>query len=68
MPDLIITFTLAQSNRVAEAVGRRYLNLNRGATAAEVKAHLIDFLRGEVVNHEKVIESAKITIPPFDPT
>ena len=68
MPDLTITFTVAQANRVAAAVGNRYLNLGRDATLAEVKTWLIDFIRAGVINHEQAVQAATIVIPPLTPT
>ena len=68
MPDLTITFTLAQANRVAAAVGQRYLSLGRDATLAEVKTWLVDFIRAGVINHERAVQSGAIIIAPLDPT
>ena len=68
MPDLTITFTITQANRVAEAVGRQYLSLGRDATLPEVKTYLINFIRAGVINYEKARESGTIIIPPLDPT
>ena len=68
MPDLTITFTVGQAARVAEAVGRQYLGLGRDATAAEVKAYVVNFIRAGVINYERARESGTIIIPPLDPT
>ena len=68
MPDLTITFTVAQANRVAAAVGNRYLNLGRDATLAEVKTWLVDFIRAGVINHEQAVQAATIVISPLNPT
>ena len=68
MPDLTITFTVAQADRVATAVGQRYLNLGRDATLAEVKTWLIDFIRAGVINHEQAVQAAAIVVAPLTPT
>ena len=68
MPDVTIVLTVAQANRVMAAVGRRYLNLSRDATLAEVKTYLIDFLRAGVINHERAEQAGTIVVPPLDPT
>lgn len=65
MATLTITTTGAQDSRIVAAFGKR-LNLGRDATAAEVKAAVIQFVVGAVVEQEQLAAAA--TIQPFTPT
>ena len=77
MPTLTITTTSNQAQRIATAFGRlknrktpRPERLPRDATAAEVKADVIDFVKQVVINHEQdvAMEAARSTVPDIDPT
>ncbi len=76
MPTLTINTTGAQAQRVSVAYGR-LLNLRtpdksaeRDATAAEVKAEIINQIRGVVLSHERDIaaQAASDAVPDIDPT
>ncbi len=75
MPTLTITTNGAQAQRIATAFGR-LKNLRepdktpRDATAAEVKADVIDFIRSIVINHERDVaaQAASDAVPDIDPT
>jgi len=53
MATLTITTTSSEDARIAKAFGRQ-LSLGRNATAAEVKAGLIDFVKTVVRNSERL--------------
>ena len=76
MATLTINTTSAQDARIVTAFGRT-LNLRtpdksaqRDATAAEVKAAVIGFIRDTVVNYETglAIEVASAAVPDITPT
>ncbi len=76
MPTLTINTTAGQAQRVSVAYGR-LLNLRtpdksaeRDATAAEIKAAVINQIRGVVLEHERdvVMQAASDAVPGIDPT
>ncbi len=75
MPTLTITTNATQAQRIATAFGR-LKNLRepdktpRDATAAEVKADVIDFIRSTVLNYEQdvAMQAASGAVPDIDPT
>ena len=76
MPTLTINTTSAQAQRVSVAYGR-LLNLRtpdksaeRDATAAEIKAAVIDQIRSIVLVHERetAMQAASDAVPDIDPT
>ena len=68
MPDIILTLTVAQANRVAVALGQ-YGNLvdgmgnPRDATPAEIKAYLIRQLRSVVITQERRTAESAVPTP-----
>ena len=62
MPDLIISMTAPQAQRVAAALGDA-LNLGQPATMAEAKAFIIHKLKSRVINYERKQLTAAITEP-----
>ncbi len=75
MPTLTITTNAAQAARIVTAFGRlknrRAPDKSpRNATAAEVKAEVIDFIRQVVVNYERDVaaQAASDAVPGIDPT
>lgn len=67
MPDLIITLTVSQANRLATAFGKR-LGLPGDATIVQVKAYLITQLKEVVRAEEKAVQEAALVVSPFEPT
>lgn len=68
MPVMTINTTAPQAQRLAVAFGRE-LGLGRNATADEIKAAVITYLRRVVILQERGIAEAQITPPSvFDPT
>lgn len=68
MATLTINTTGAQDTRIVAAFGR-YLQLGRNATAAEVKAEVIKFLRAVVAQQEEAMDREAIPVrSPIDPT
>jgi hypothetical protein len=67
MPTQTITTTAPQAQRVATAFGAK-LNLGRDATAAEVKADVIAYMRNVVINYEREEAQKQIVDSAFDPT
>ena len=71
MPDITLTLTVPQVQRVAVALGK-YWNLMdaqappqpRDATLAEVKAYLIRQLRGLVIQQERRVAEGALPVPP----
>jgi hypothetical protein len=55
MPSLTITTTAEHQARIQAALGERY---GRDATAAEVKAELIEYLKGRVHSYESAQAAA----------
>jgi hypothetical protein len=75
MPTLTITTNATQAQRIATAFGRLKNRkepdrTKRDATAAEVKADVIDFIRQVVINFEQgeAMEAAASGVPDIDPT
>ncbi len=67
MAVLTITTTGAQDARLVVAF-KRHLNLAQNATAAEIKADIIRYLRAVVVNAEAEAAREALEAPaPFDP-
>ncbi len=74
MPQLTINTTTAQANRIAKAFGK-VLGLvdgdenPRNATAAEIKAHTIQFLKDTVkrVEQNDAAETAREAVDEIDP-
>ena len=65
---MTITTTGAQDTRIVVAFGH-YLGLPRDATAAEVKANVIDYIRNVVRNDGDRLAIANRSLPaPLDPT
>lgn len=67
MATLTITTTAAQDTRIVVAFGAR-LQLGGNASAAQVKAELINFIRGVVQNYEQQQNNAAFSFSPLDPT
>lgn len=67
MSTLTITTTGAQDARIVVAFGAR-LGLGGNATAAQVKAEVINFIRGVVQNYEQQQNNASFNFSPLDPT
>ena len=75
MPKLMITTSAAQAQRIATAFGRlknrrKPDKTKRDATAAEVKADVIDFIRSVVINHEQdvAMQAASDAVPEITPS
>ncbi len=76
MPTLTINTTTAQAQRVSAAYGRLLnlrtpdLSAERNATAAEIKAAIIDQIRQTVIVYERgvAMEAASTGVPDIDPT
>lgn len=67
MPSTTISYTSQEGSRMAAAVGAD-LDLGRDATAAEVKAYMIQHLRSVVLRIERQQAVAAIQLSSFDPT
>ena len=69
MATITITTTTQQDARIVVAFGSR-LSLGRNATAPEVKAEVIDFIRRVVRDYEGGIAAtaAIVAVSPLDPT
>ncbi len=67
MATMTITTTAPQDARIVAAYGSM-LGLGRNATAAEVKADVINYIRTSVQSYEKQQAIAAISIAPLDPT
>ena len=68
MPDIILTLTVPQAQRVATAFGQYWglvdsLGAPRDATPMEVKAYLIRQLRGVVVTQERRAGENALPVP-----
>lgn len=68
MPDITLTLTVQQAQRVLTAFGRYWslkdaLGVPRDATAAEVKEFLRRQLQAVVIQQERRTEEAKIVVP-----
>jgi hypothetical protein len=69
MPDLVLTYTAGQVNRIQTALGR-YQSLKDGggaprdATAAEIKAWLNRQVTGMVRTQERAAAEAAVTLSP----
>ena len=75
MPTLTITTNASQAQRIIVAFGRLKNRQNpdntpRDATASEVKADVIEFLRSTVLNYEQdvAMQAASDAVPGIDPT
>lgn len=66
MAQITITTNAAQDSRISPAFGA-ILGLGRNATVAEVKAALIAWLRGRVINHERGQHMGEFAPDPLDP-
>lgn len=62
MPQISLTVTAEQAQRIGAALGR-YLRLGRDATLAEVKSFLVDRIRAMVRQEERAAQEAALTIP-----
>ena len=67
MATLTITTTAAQDARLVVAFGAR-LGLGRNATAAEIKADIINFVRAVVNDQERIAVVEANPPAAFDPT
>jgi hypothetical protein len=68
MASITITTSAAQDTRLAPAFGA-FLGLAGNANAAQVKAHLIDYMRIVVQNYEREQARRALAEPAaFDPT
>lgn len=76
MPQLIINTTAAQANRISAAFGKALgLTLegdppiDRGATAPEIKAHVIQFIKDTVkrVEQNDAAEMAREAVDEIEP-
>ena len=67
MATLTITTTTAQDQRLGPAFGAK-LGLGRNATASEVKAHFIDYMRQVVQDHEREESIRALSATAFDPS
>ena len=67
MATLTITTTAAQDARLVVAFGAR-LGLGRNATAAEIKADIINFVRAVVNDQERLAVVEANPSAAFDPT
>ena len=75
MPNLTITTTGAQAQRISTAFGR-LKNLResdktpRGATNSEVKAEVIDFIKQVVISYEQdlAMQAASDAVPDITPS
>jgi hypothetical protein len=67
MAILTITTTAPQDQRIAPAVGS-ILGLGRDATLPEVKAWVIQYVRGSVQDYERRIDLSTFVPDPLDPT
>ena len=73
MATLTINTTSSQDARIVDAFGK-YLSLvdgsgdPRNATGSEVKAALINFLKGVVFDQERKTAHEAVTIGPLDPS
>lgn len=69
MATLTITTTGAQDARIVVAFGHK-LGFPRNATAAEVKADVIEYIKGVVLADERRIaaEAAALAVNPIEPT
>jgi hypothetical protein len=68
MPSMTITTTTENATELAAAVGWK-LGLNGNASAAQVKAYTIDFLKEVHRQHQDWLrELAKAPIVPIEPT
>jgi len=75
MPTLTITTTQSQADRIAAALGDELgtvdqNNAPRSATAAEVKAEVIRWLRDRVLHQEQSVaaRAAEAGVPDLTPT
>lgn len=73
MPTLTITTNAVQAQRIAAAFGELHnlLDVNgirRDATATEVKAELIKYLKATVLNYETAQARKAIVATPMEPT
>jgi len=70
MPTLTITTTADQASKIAAAFGAKY-DPPRDATAAEVKADVIEYIKGIVQSHrtqQAANAAADAVVPMPDPT
>ena len=67
MAILTITTTAAHAGRVSVAFGTE-LGLGRNATNAEVKAKVIEYIKGVVFAQEDIATKAAIVTPQITPT
>jgi hypothetical protein len=65
MPDLTITLTVQQANRLRDAFSN---DENPTPTLADLKQEVTRYLRGRVRQHERRIAESAIPDTPFDPT
>lgn len=74
MPAMTITTDAQQAQRLATALGRKlgYRNDQTGAprdaTAAEIKAYVVDHLRSVVHEYESEQARSQISVNSFDPS
>lgn len=73
MATITITVTAAQAARVTSALGKHSSlkdadGAPRDATAAEVKEWLVRQMRALVLQQERRVAEATVTVAPFDPT
>lgn len=73
MPDITITVTAAQADRIGSAFGRAYTLHNpdgilRSATAAEVREFLIAYLKSIVIAEETKVQKEAIIVPDLNVT
>ena len=64
MPDLIITLTAQQANRMRDAFATEE---NPTPNLADIKQEAVRFLRARVSQYERRIAEAAIVDTPFDP-
>lgn len=67
MGTMTITTTGAQDSRIVAAFGRR-LGLPGNASAAQVKANIIKFIKDVVEVYERDVANEAIVLDPLEPT
>ena len=65
MPDITITLTLAQANRMKDAFASEE---NPTPTLADIKQEAVHYLKARVRQYERRVAESAIQDTPFDPT
>lgn len=65
MPDITITLTVQQANRIRDAFATEE---NPAPNLADIKQEAVRFLKARVRQHERRVAEQAIQDTPFDPT